>query len=285
MQRRAPRPWIAPLAPLAALVAALLAAPARAHDTWFETVADPAPGAWRLVLGTGNQFPVRETGVDPQYVTASGCDSGPLAPRDVQPEALTLDAAPGAGTCWLQLAAFELTLAPALVDVYLREVNPPPAVRAAWQSMTARGLPWRERYVKHARVLRGGALAPQPAPMGLDVLLESTAPHRFRVLRDGQPLAGFAVELRHERSPVGVWRRTDAEGRLVFMPPLPGAWLLRGIDLRVSDDDPTRWDSRFVTLAFDVQNGISASPKARSANQPADTAAIAHEPSANTPRR
>lgn len=278
---------MARLTPLFAACAALIAAPALAHDTWFETTAEPAgpAGGWRLVLGTGDRFPKRETGVDPRFVAASGCDSGPLAPRDVQPEALTLEAAPGAATCWLQFAAFELTLAPALVPVYLREVNPPPAVRAAWQGMAARGLPWRERYVKHARVVRAGALATTPAPIGLDVLLESTAPHRFRVLRDGQPLAGFAVELRHEGSALGVWRRTGDDGRLEFTPPRPGAWLLRGIDLRVADDDPARWDSRFVTLAFEVQNGISASPNARSANQPADTAAIAQEPSTNTPRR
>lgn len=270
---------------LLALAAAAAAPAARGHDTWFESLGDPAPGGWPLALGTGNLFPLRETAIDPRHIVASGCDRGPLVPGAVGEQALALRAPADAGTCWLQLDAFEVELPPALVETYLREVNPPPAVRAAWQAMAARGQPWRERYVKHARVVRAGALAPQPAGLGLDVLLEGTAPHRFRVLRDGQPLAGFAVELRHERAQRGVWRRTDAEGRLEFTPPLPGAWLLRGIDLRVAADDPARWDSRFVTLAFAVQNGISSSPNARSTNQPAATAAMSHEPSPSTPRR
>jgi hypothetical protein len=34
--------------------------------------------------------------------------------------------------------------------------------------------------------------------------------------------------------------------------PLPGRWLLRGTELRLSQERPDTWDSRFVTLAFDV---------------------------------
>jgi hypothetical protein len=74
----------------------------------------------------------------------------------------------------------------------------------------------------------------------------------FQVLRDGQPLADFAVELRSATVRFGQWGRTDADGRVEFKPPLPGRWLLRGVDLRVSATDPDAWDSRFVTLAFEV---------------------------------
>jgi hypothetical protein len=125
-----------------------------------------------------------------------------------------------------------------------------------------------------------------PSGLGLDVLLESHAPPTFRVLRDGQPLPGFAVEFRTERSRLGIWRRTDAEGRVVFAPPLDGAWVLRGIDLRLSDRVPDTFDSRFVTLAFEVknQNGINASPNARSTNQPPATSTISDEPPTNTAR-
>lgn len=290
--RRTARPaaWLA-----LALSLGPAALPAAAHDTWFEAdrSAPAAAGAWPLRLGTGAHFPLREQALDPQHVAASGCDTGPLQPLGLQPDALALQAPAAATTCWLQVAPFELTLPAALVPVYLAEVNPPAAVRDAWQALAARGQPWRERYVKHARVLRGGATWSGPATMGLDVTLEATAPYRFRLWRDGRPLAGFAVELRHERAAHGVWRRTDAEGRLIFHPTLPGAWLLRGVDLRLAEDDAGRWDSRFVTLAFEVppgapaalQKGISASPNARSANQPAATSAMAQEPAANTPVR
>jgi uncharacterized GH25 family protein len=75
---------------------------------------------------------------------------------------------------------------------------------------------------------------------------------QFQVLRDGQPLPDFAVEMRNERSPLGLWRKTDAQGRVSIAAPLPGRWVLRGTDLRLSESEPDLWVSRFVTLAFDV---------------------------------
>ena len=72
------------------------------------------------------------------------------------------------------------------------------------------------------------------------------------MVRDGQPLAGLPVELRHENSALGLWRRTDGDGQVRIALPWPGRWLLRGVDLRVADDDADAWDSRFATLSFDV---------------------------------
>lgn len=255
------------------LIAACTAA--HAHDTWFE----PRDGT--LALGTGTVFPLIETGVAAQHVARSGCRGGPLAVADEGEAALLFTPPPGTTTCWLQLDAFALTLDPALIDTYLREVNPPPAVRAAAQALQRDGRPWHERYVKHARI----AFAPdaEPAGLGLELVLESTAPYTFRAFRDGQPLPGFAVELRHERARIGVWRRTDDEGRVTLVPPLPGRWLLRGIDLRPAPDGT--WDSRFATLAFGVQNGMNLRSNARSANQAAATAAMASEPAISTPLR
>ncbi len=239
---------------LAALLA-LAAATAGAHDTWFE----PEPEG-RLVLGTGNQFPKRESSIDPQYLARSGClgpeGPAPLVAGEVGETGLAFAA--GAASCWVQLTPFEITLAPDKIDLYLREVRPPPALLALWAERRARGLPWRERYTKHARVLLPGAgpAAAQPSGMGLDVLVESEAPYRFQVLRDGRPFAGFAVELRHEDSPFGLWRRTDDQGRLSFTPPLPGRWLLRGVDLQPAPGDT--WESRFVTLAFQASAPFTA---------------------------
>ncbi len=124
--------------------------------------------------------------------------------------------------------------------------------------MQARGLGWREHYFKHARIELG---TPSDAAVAMDMDLRlETAGQALRVgrtvsaqaLRDGEPLAALALELRSETSPIGIWRRTDAQGRISVTAPLPGRWVLRGVDLRVSAADPDRWDSRFVTLAFDV---------------------------------
>jgi hypothetical protein len=74
------------------------------------------------------------------------------------------------------------------------------------------------------------------------------------VLRDGAPLADFAVELRGVTTLAGQerWLRTDAQGRVQVSAPAPGRWLLRGTDLRSAEARPDQWDSRFITLAFDV---------------------------------
>jgi hypothetical protein len=138
--------------------------------------------------------------------------------------------------------------------------------------MQARGLPWRERYTKHARIdiegttagLEAGAGAPAAASpstpvLGMDLqrvnggaALAVGQTLEALVLRDGLPLAGQALELLNEASPVGIWRRSDAQGRVSMPVPLPGRWILRGVDLRLSDTTPDQWESRFVTLAFEV---------------------------------
>lgn len=186
-------------------------------------------------------------------------------------------------SCWAQLQALEVRIdKPETVTVYLAEIHASPAVRERWADLLARGVAWQETYTKHARAELsatlpatlpaaapqagaasdppGGAAATPAIPgLGMDVRIESTRRPlrvgdtlRAQVLRDGQPLAGQAMELRSNLSPVGLWRTTDAQGRLEITVPLAARWLLRGVDLRPSAQQPDQWDSRFVTLAFDV---------------------------------
>ena len=256
---------------LLSLALACAALAVQAHDTWFEPLA-AKPGEVRLALGTGNRFPQHESGVGAEYLLRHGCRGAavpdtPLQHQAETPTALILRAAlPGAVSCWAQLAPFEIELPPTKVDVYLKEINAPATVRQAWAAMRARGVVWKERYTKHARIeLRGEPagsavpVAPVGMDMDMDVLLAGGAqalrpgdPLVFQVLREGRPLPGLAVELRSELSPLGIWRQTDAEGRVRLPAPLPGRWVLRGTDLRLSQADPERWESRFVTLAFEV---------------------------------
>lgn len=256
---------------IALLLAALCAATgARAHDTWFAAQPADGRGGVALSLGTGNQFPRYETGIGYEYLVKSGCRAGahgatlPLQRATEARSELQLRVRTGGeppASCWAQLAPFEVELPPEKIAVYFKDIQASAAVRDAWAQMSARGVPWKERYTKHARIdLRDDAAdAATPVNMAMDVLLES--PQRplasgqalqFRVLRDGQPLPDFAVELRSALSPLGVWRKTDAQGRVDFVAPLPGRWVVRGVDLRLSATEPDRWESRFVTLAFDV---------------------------------
>lgn len=276
-----------PLRPAAALLLLLmLASAASAHDTWFEAKTSKRSGRIIMALGTGNQFPVMETPIDLAYLPVHACQQG-SKPLPLQGLAMTAKAllmmtqAEGDGdgegpiSCWAQSAAFELELAPDKIELYFAEVNPPPALRAHWAALQARGLPWRERYVKHARIELASerlsaatsaatptaALMPAVSGIGMDLLMSSQQPARsgadlaFQVLRDGAPLPDFALELRAAEPPAeaGQWLRTDAQGMLRIKAPAAGHWLLRGIDLRISPTRPDEWDSRFITLAFEVR--------------------------------
>lgn len=251
------------------LLAAVLAATASgvaAHDTWFAPLPASKPDEVLLALGTGNRFPVTELAVDRQYFARSGCRSGDGTTLALEPlrytDTTTVLRVAGGGratlSCWLQLDPFEFELPADRIEIYFNEIRPPAAVLAAWAALRARGLPFIERYTKSARI-DGGQAAPRPVGTAMDVLREAPSgplavggEATFQVLRDGKPLAGLNVELVNERSPLGLWHRTDADGRVRARLPLPGRWLLRGTDLRLSSADPTRWESQFITYAFEV---------------------------------
>jgi len=164
-------------------------------------------------------------------------------------------------TCWAQLVPLDIVLPADKVRIYLREINASRATQEAWAEMRSRGVAWKERYTKHARIELAGTAStrPRPVDMGMDILMESGPqamrpgdPLVFQVLRDGAPLADFAVELCSEQQRLGVWRRTDADGRVRLPAPPAGRWVLRGTDLRLSQSDADTWESRFVTLAFSI---------------------------------
>lgn len=245
------------------LAALTLAGSASAHDTWFAPQADGT-----LALGTGNRFPVTELAVDDKYFAKRGCLAADGTPLPLEKLRFTekttlLRAKAGAASCFVQLEPFEFDLPPDKIELYFKEIRPSAAVLAAWADLKARGLPFHERYTKSARIELGDAARPQPIGTAMDVLRQAPAgalrvgdDATFQVLRDGQPLPDFAVELVNERSPnlagAGLWHRTDAQGRITAKLPLPGRWLLRGTDLRLSASDATKWESQFITYAFDV---------------------------------
>lgn len=254
-----------------------VALPAAAHDTWFERRAQAAPQRPVTVLGTGNLFPVFDSRNELDSLVKSGCRAGgltqgPLVVAEPQAEALVLTTpmelprAPRV-TCWAQLKSFQADLADELVEEYFKEAMPPASVRQAWVAQKARGLPWRERYVKHARSewftdpQAAEAAAPEPSGMGMDALMLQPlkAPRvgdelEFVVLKDGRPMAQFPVEFRLHHSRFGLWRRTDDQGRVKLRASSAGRWLLRGIELTPPPPEATEpvWQGLFITLAFDV---------------------------------
>jgi hypothetical protein len=253
------------------------AAQGRCHDSWLSPARGAAPpGQLVLELATGNRYPVQQFSQSPASVAAARCSDGagtmPLRPLSAQPQWLELGAGITEGSqaisCWVELAPVETEIEPRVVEIYFNEIRTSTENRQAWAAMRARGLPWRESYGKFARIelapagnVRTADLAAVRQPAGLDleiVVLGQRAitvnqPLEFQVLRDGQPLAGFPVELVSERSALGIWRETDADGKLRHSLPFAGRWLLRGTDLRQSAQRAGSWESRFVTLAIEAR--------------------------------
>ena len=271
----------------AALFAALClaASQGRSHDSWLSPSRVDGPnGPLVLELATGSRYPVQESSQAPASVAQSGCTDGaarmPLRPHRVHPRWLDLRAGvaePGAPVgCWVELAPADIEIEPARVEVYFAEIKASSAHREAWAAMRARGMPWRETYRKFARIELAWAPAAPAAriaaarrPVGLDLEIVPLGsqpitvgqPVEFQVIRAGQPLAGLPVELVSERSALGIWSSTDAEGKLRHNLPFAGRWLLRGTDLRLSARHAGTWESRFVTLAIDAHE--AAVPAAR----------------------
>lgn len=261
-----------------ALALALGAGPAAAHDTWLEALPAP-PGRIALALTSGVLFPAGESPVAAGSLVEHGCANAagtraPLRPAPpASPSALALQTSAtidGAAvqSCWVQTESFEIELPQHLVPVYLNEIAAPAAVRTLWLEHRRQGLPWHERYTKHARIslaIAPAAARPLAAPMAMDIEIRSAAaPLRagqvieLRVLRDGQPLAGQAVELRGELSRLGLWRQTDDEGRASVPVPFAGRWVLRATDLRPVPGRAGAWESRFATHTFSAESAAEA---------------------------
>ena len=258
-------------------LALALAGPALAHDTWFVPKGGTDRGERLFALGTGTLYPDQDVPVSLKQLQSSGCRgegqrAAPMRWVADAPAALMLRTARPvpvavALTCWAQLIPIDIEIDDPTVEIYLKEINALPAVRERWNALRARGVRWQESYVKHARIEVDGEGAPATAAgaapiegLGMDLRLESTQRPlragdtlRFQLLRDGRPQAGLPLELRSDVGGVALWRTTDAEGRVEMAVPLAARWLLRGTDVRPAAQNPDRWESRFVTLIFEVQ--------------------------------
>lgn len=243
---------------------------ARAHDTWFEPLPPLETGEAVLALGTGNRFPQHESGVRIGSVVSAGCTDAQgravalrwaadrptqLLLRSTRP--LPRNAALG---CRADLTPETLTLTdPRTVATYLDEIRAPDELRVRWAALRGQGLPWHETYSKRARLQRPGHTMPAEALPGLDLRAEGSPPVlrvgdtlQLRVLHDGRPLAGQMVEFRSDLSAIGVWRQSDAEGRVSLPLPLAARWLARAVHLQPPAAGADHWTSHFISLAFEA---------------------------------
>lgn len=248
-----------------------------AHDTWLHvTEQQPGSGLLALEMGSGSRYPRSEGVVPGSRLVSPGCAdetgaSRPLAPRQELAVTLELRARIGPARalgCWLELLPVDLTLTPELVQVYFQDIRAPQPVRDAWAAQQKAGLAWKEVYRKYVRIeapLQGAdavtdwSAVRKPRNYALELVPVGGAPLRagteaeFQALADGKPVADLPVEFVSLRNPAGIWRQTDANGRMRLALPFAGEWLLRSTVLHVPASPQDPWRSAFATLTVQVQ--------------------------------
>jgi uncharacterized GH25 family protein len=125
---------------------------------------------------------------------------------------------------------------------------------------------WRESYTKHqktfARVGDPASDRSWAEPVGtfLEIVpekdptaLKAGDDLPVRVLKDGKPFGGFSLNAVNPAQPKGETRKTGSDGRVTFRLDAAGRWLLRGTDIRKSNQPDTDWESDFVTLTVEAK--------------------------------
>ena len=258
---------------VAALLLAGAAASVGAHDSWLRPAdVQRSPDLLVLELDGGARYPKSEWPTPAGRIATSGCAAAagtyPLVARGVQATALEMRSRVSRSaplTCWVELSPQDIAIEPPLVQTYLDDIRAPESVRRRWAQLHADGASWKEVYRKFVRIEmpQGGvddmASLRRPLNVALELLPAGGAALRrgveseYVALADGKPVEGLAVEFVSHRSPIGVWRESDRNGRFRFAPPFAGEWLLRSTALDAPRGGDQVWHSRFATLTVWAQ--------------------------------
>jgi uncharacterized GH25 family protein len=270
------------LAVSSALVALLLVAGlAEGHDTWLLPTRATVPPGLSIVfdLTSGMAFPTSATAIEPARVGTARLRLGGRTETLPAPtkgaRSLRYDVflrRPGIATLWVELAPRTLELDEAEVREYLTEIGAADSVRYRYM---AQPIPrrWRERYAKYATTYVRVASPVRPLPvrdsswatptgMAFELVPERdpTALHAgdmlvVRLVRHGAPVAGGAVGLTGPGATGAdaLLRRTGADGRVAFIVPRSGRWLVRSTEIRHATSPDLDWETDFATLTVVVR--------------------------------
>ena len=257
------------------LTAALSATPAVAHDLWMEaTTFRPEPGAVvgvRLRVGDhlqGEPVP-RDPALLKQFFIVDSARRAPVVGRDGADPAGLFRAAPGLQIVGYASHPSPLVLTPEKFAQYVKEEGLE-AIAAQRASQTA-GRQVREVFSRSAKalVLTGPPERGQSdrvIGLPLELVAErnpyALGPHEelpVRLLYQNQPLAGALVMAVNRLNPGHVLKaRSDAEGRVKFVLPVSGLWLIKAVHMMPAPDQTKAdWASVWASLTFEL---VAAAP-------------------------
>lgn len=250
-------------------------AAASAADIWLQPERFAAtPGATlALELTSADGFNGPDTALNPERVATVRSrlagEAVALAAPVAGEKALRFSATlprPGVAVLGVELKPRERELEAEKIERYFRELHADDALRAVWAAVPEPRR-WREHQVNTAKsfVRVGEPAADDRAwaePLGFRLELvperDPTALRAgdelpVRVLRGGAPLAGFTltfVSAGETREHVTV---TDDDGRARAALEVPGAWLVRGVELRRAVARELEWESDGTAMVVEVK--------------------------------
>ena len=250
-----------------------LATAALAHDTWI--VADQMRVAPKttvtLDLTSGMEFPKLDVAPKPENVpNASGRLAGRTfevtekssAAQSLQFKATLAES--GIAALWIKLPSRRLDLKPEHVKMFNEEVNAPEALQKEYDNMPE-PKSWRGTSTKHPKTfVRVGDATndtswKEPVGLGLEIVPEKDPTalrvgdeFPVRVLRDGAPFAGFALNAVSASDKKGEMQVTDGGGRATFKLNKTGRWLLKGVEAHKSSAPDMNFEATSTTLTIEV---------------------------------
>lgn len=244
-----------------------------AHDTWISpsTYAARRGETISFDLTSGMRFPILDAAVKPERVAKAGfvlaAKAGELSGFKSGEKSLRFERAfdaDGVAIVWLQLSPKDIELTDEDVAHYLEEARASGEVQRAWSAQKGKRK-WKELYTKCAKTCvaigdtEDDRSWTQPVGMPLEFVpltnptaLRVGSEAKFKLLRNGRPLADAAVAV-HEADGSGAeYATTDAEGAVTFRFGHHGPAMLATVHLRPPAQGKP-WESEFSTLTFWVK--------------------------------
>jgi uncharacterized GH25 family protein len=256
-----------------ALLLALLAAPAAAHDLWLIPPESSAPGKpVSIRASVGMDFPRSEHAPDPAafkrrllILPDGGAGTLRAAGKEGLSGLLEFDPEqPGLYTVAVETHPKVITLPADKFNAYLVADGMPHIYRLRAKEKTL-NQPGRERYSKSVKALvrvgKGGGDATRPVGLTLEIFplrdpfaLKSGAALPVRVLFRGQPLADANVGWQHpgDGEAARGYVRTDAKGEALVPVGRPGLMTLRLTHMTRPKAAEYEWESFWTTTTFRV---------------------------------